>query len=1062
MTDNALHAPRPTVPAEGRCLHEQFAEVAARVPDSIAVTDGTRELTYSELDRAANRLAHRLRRAGAGPETLVALCTERTADLVVGLLGILKTGAGYVPLDPRYPLERLDRMLADAGCDLLVGEEIAGLAVRTVPPTEPDASTHRDVDTAPEAGAEPSNAAYVIYTSGSTGRPKGVVVEHAQVISLFAATDQEFDFSGDDVWTMFHSIAFDFSVWELWGALLYGGRLVVVPYALSRDPDAFLRLLIDERVTRLSQTPSAFRQLARAAEVAGFPATALRTVVFGGEKLAGAVLRSWVEGYGDAAPELVNMYGITETTVHVTFRRVSQSDLYRTDSPIGRPLAGSQVHVLDEQQQPVAPGAVGEMYVGGRGVARGYLGRPELTAQRFLPDPFGRAVGRLYRTGDLAWVAPDGELVFVGRCDEQVQMRGFRIEPGEVEATVLEHPSVAGAVVVLREDVPGEQRLICYGVSAEASADWAAVRAYVAERLPAHMVPAAFVELAALPFTLNGKLDRAALPTPSASTNLAGTSHPADAPRDEIEKRLAEIWARLLRAETVGVHDNFFALGGDSMQAIPVVAQAKAVGLEADVAALFAHPTVAGLAEVCRRRAAARVAARGRASVSVTEDDRDARGYLAAAPAGVVTAYPASALQQGIIFHSRFSGDPTLYHDLESVRIRTPLNTGALRRALRNLTHRHEILRTAFDLGTHREIVQLVHAEAEIPLSVVPVPLTDGASRAAVRDWWKHQWRDGFDLTRAPLVRCHVLDHGADGFHLAVSAHHAILDGWSFALLMSELLNGYDRESVGRTAATGAPEPVPYRRFVALERAEADSAAARAFWLDRLAGSTATTLPRPRTMVVESSPALDPDIHLPLPDELVARAVAVSARLGTPVRSAYLAAHLAALGQVAGTKDVVTGLVVNGRLEEVTADRALGLFLNTLPLRIDLAAKPWPELIRAAAAAEQELLAHRRYPLARLTTDLGGSAPFTVLFNYTDFGAVDRFDRLAHVEVGDWWLCDRNSFPVSVEVGKEMSAERWALVVRADPAQTSTDAVREFARAFEEALWQCTAREEER
>jgi amino acid adenylation domain-containing protein len=554
----------------------------------VAVSDGGRTLTYAELDRQSNRLAHRLAKLGAGPETLVGLCMPRSADLIVALVAILKAGSGYLPLDPQYPPDRLRAVAADAGCCLVVGEEVTGAAV--VRPD--DESLMGEPDSPLISPATPGNVAYVIYTSGSTGQPKGVVVTHANAERLFSVTQPELGFCEQDVWTLFHSVSFDFSVWEIWGALLAGGRLVIVPYVVSRDSEAFLRLLVAERVTVLSQTPTAFRQLLRAVEAAGFPPTSLRLVVFGGEKLDPPMLRSWAERYGDESPRLVNMYGITETTVHVTFCQLGAHDLTRTDSLIGRPLADLRVHLLDERLKPVAPGQIGEMFIAGAGVSRGYLNRPDLTAERFLRDPFGPDESVMYRSGDLAEIDANGQLIFRGRADRQIQLRGFRIEPGEIEATLRAHPGVSDAVVVMG---PADQRLAAYWIPERDCVPGPAVaelRAWMAARLPDYMVPASFAVVDEFPMTAQGKLDETMLPgraTPQSEG--AGTQ-----PRGEIEERLAGIWAELLEMDSVDIDEDFFAVGGDSILATELVAEARASGIMISVAMLFQHPTIAGLA----------------------------------------------------------------------------------------------------------------------------------------------------------------------------------------------------------------------------------------------------------------------------------------------------------------------------------------------------------------------------------------------------------------------------------------------------------------------------------
>ncbi|NUT51344.1 MAG: amino acid adenylation domain-containing protein, partial [Saccharothrix sp.] len=545
-----------TPPAEDTIV-SLFAAQAVRTPEAVAVTCEGASLTYRELDGLANRLAHHLVAAGAGPETLVALKFPRSLDLVVAVLGVLKAGAAYLPLDASYPADRLAHMVADARPVLTLDRL-------------PDLSDQPDTD--PKADVRADNAAYVIYTSGSTGKPKGVVIPHSNVVRLFSETDHWFGFGPDDVWTLFHSYAFDFSVWELWGPLLYGGRLVVVPFEVSRSPRDFARLVADEGVTVLNQTPSAFYQLL--AETTDLPS--VRYVIFGGEALDVRKLDTW-RGSG----RLINMYGITETTVHVTWTEA--------DGTIGVPIPDLRVYVLDEDLRPVPAGVPGEMYVAGPGVARGYLDRPGLTAQRFPADPFGAPGTRMYRTGDLArW--SDGRLEYFGRVDQQVKIRGFRVELGEVEAAVRAHPAVAQVVVVANE-----HRLIAYFVPDQPTTA-SELRDHTARVLPDHMVPAAFVALDGLPLTANGKLDRVALPAPERD---AVTSGAYVAPRTETEEAIAAIWADVLGVERVGVEDSFFTLGGDSIRSLHITSRTKAAfGVDLSPRDVLTARTISSLAEL--------------------------------------------------------------------------------------------------------------------------------------------------------------------------------------------------------------------------------------------------------------------------------------------------------------------------------------------------------------------------------------------------------------------------------------------------------------------------------
>ncbi|MFJ9691145.1 amino acid adenylation domain-containing protein [Kitasatospora sp. NPDC101183] len=602
-SSSANGAPVHTQP--GATLPDLFGAAAAAHPASVAVSCGDEHLTYAELTLQADRLARQLARRGIGPGTIVALALPRSVRLVVALLAVAKSGAAYLPLDPDYPADRLAYMLADAAPAALITDGDTaprlpghdGLPVLLVDapedgpiegPAEPFTPQERTRDLRPE------DTAYVIYTSGSTGRPKGVPVTHHNVVRLFTATDHWFHFGAEDVWTLFHSYAFDFSVWELWGALLHGGRLVVVPHLISRDPAAFLDLLARERVTVLNQTPSAFYQLAAADREHPGAELALRYVVFGGEALELARLDDWYARHDEHAPVLVNMYGITETTVHVSHLALDRASTATTgSSTIGVNIPDLRVYVLDEHLQPLPPGVTGEMYVAGAGLARGYLGRPDLTATRFVADPYAHLFGetgtRMYRSGDLARRRRDGVLEYFGRADQQVKLRGFRIELGEIEAVLAAHPAVADAAVIVREDTPGDRRLVGYAVS---HAEPDELRAHAAAELPSHMVPSAVVPLERLPLTANGKLDRRALPAPAAPAPTGG-GRPPRSPR---EQQLCELFAEVLGAQTVGVDDDFFALGGHSLLAVRLAGRIREVlGLEIGIGTLFQAPTPAGL-----------------------------------------------------------------------------------------------------------------------------------------------------------------------------------------------------------------------------------------------------------------------------------------------------------------------------------------------------------------------------------------------------------------------------------------------------------------------------------
>ncbi len=586
-----------------QCIHQLFEEQVERTPDAVAVVFEGQQLTYNELNCRANQLAHYLQSLGVKPDELVGICVERSLEMIVGLLGILKAGGAYVPLDPDYPQERLSFMLEDSQVKVLVTQ---AKLVESIPEHQAQLicldteweKIAQNIPSNPESGVKPDNLTYIIYTSGSTGKPKGVLVNHANVVRLFAATDSWYHFNSEDVWTLFHSYAFDFSVWEMWGALLYGGRLVVVPYLITRSPEAFYQLLCQEKVTILNQTPTAFRQLIQVEESlkGSFPPLSrgvrgdrssttdndlsLRLVIFGGEALEINSLQPWFQRHGDQCPQLVNMYGITETTVHVTYRPLSMTDLDSTASVIGRPIPDLQVYLLDQYLQLVPVGVPGEMYVGGAGVTKGYLNEPS----------------KLYKTGDLARYLPKGELEYLGRIDNQVKIRGFRIELGEIEALLASHPQIWETVVIVRDDTTGDKRLVAYIVpQSEKTITINEIRQFLKAKLPSYMVPNAFVILDALPLTANGKIDRRALP-PSESSSEPSEKYVA--PRNPIEDILVNVWSEILKVEKVGINDNFFELGGHSLLATKLVAQIRdRLKIELPLRQLFNTATLAELAQ---------------------------------------------------------------------------------------------------------------------------------------------------------------------------------------------------------------------------------------------------------------------------------------------------------------------------------------------------------------------------------------------------------------------------------------------------------------------------------
>jgi amino acid adenylation domain-containing protein len=888
-------------------------------------------------------LAHWLVERGAGPESFVALALPRGLDLVVAVLGVLKSGAAYVPIDPDHPEDRVAFMLSDARPALVV-DRLPSVVTDTAAP----------VAKAP-TGLRPEHPAYAIYTSGSTGRPKGVVIPHQNVVRLFSQTRHLFDFGPDDVWTLFHSYGFDFSVWELWGALLHGGRLVVVPYDVSRAPDRFLRLLADERVTVLNQTPSAFYQLMQADREN--PETgrvlALRYVVFGGEALEAGRLREWFARHPDDAPVLVNMYGITETTVHVTHHALDAARV--TGQPpglVGTGIPDLRVRVLDGFLRPVPVGVTGELYVAGAGLARGYLGRPGLTSERFVADPYGPVGSRVYRTGDLARWNEHGVLEYLGRADDQVKVRGFRIELGEIEAVLAAHAGVAQCAVTVREDRAGDQRIVAYTVPSETPADAAGLREHAASELPEYMVPAAFVSLDVLPLTANGKLDRRALPAPVYEAG-AGSRAPRD-PREEI---LCGLFAEVLGVERPGIDDDFFELGGHSLLATRLAGRIRtALGVELSIRDLFEAPTVAALSVHLDH--AARSARPGVRRV----DPRPSR-------------VPLSYAQQRLWFLNKVEGANPTYNIPAALRLSGPFDPDALRAALADVAGRHEALRTVFAEdaeGPYQRVLDGDTARPELMVEAVTEAGLDARVAAAAR----HR----FDLDSEVPWRAWLFECGDDERVLLLLMHHIAGDGWSMPLLVRDLTSAYAARATG-SVPRWAPLPVQYADYTLWQREalgtedDPDSPMSRqlAYWTSTLADlPEELALPADRLRPTVSTHR-GGTVEFEVPAALHTAMERLARDTRTTPFMVIQAALAVLLGHLGAGHDIPIGTPIAGRTDD-TLGELVGFFVNSLVLRTDTSGDPaFAALLARVRETDLAAYAHQDVPFDRLVEVLNPS-----------------------------------------------------------------------------------------
>jgi len=976
-------------PSPAATLHEWFEKIVLDHSHSPAISFANSTLSYAELNSRANRLARYLIQKGVGSSGFIGIYMDRCEDLPTIILAILKAGCAYLPLDPVYPEERLKYIMEDSGVELILtdGRALSGTDVTFIDLPSITVELAAFEDSNLDLPIESSAAAYVIYTSGSTGLPKGCVIEHRNVTRLFTATAHWFSFHSNDVWTLFHSHAFDFSVWEIWGALLYGGRLVIVPFETSRTPEAMLRLLQEEQVTVLNQTPSAFRQLAAVILEKTSPVSlSLRYVIFGGEMLDPILLLPWMERFGADQPQLINMYGITETTVHVTYRRLHLTDIHaKAKSVIGVPIPDLQLHLYDEFNHPCPLGMSGEFFVSGSGLARGYLRRPELNEARFIERTMeDGSRQRLYRTGDLGRQLDSGEFEYLGRADDQVKIRGFRIELREIEAVLTQCSNIREAVVLVKGD--GVDKLLAGYVTpiAQDLIELEKVRQELSRRLPDYMIPSEWAVLESLPITANGKLNRHAL---AQLEMQRAASHGYVAPRNETERILAEIFQEVLGCERVGIHDSYFNLGGDSIRSIRVRSLAAEKGLSFRLHDLFTYPSVAMLSEFIEGN-----------HHSIQKPETAVKPFELInikdhAALDAIDAWPLTELQKGMLFHSEYEQGSEAYLDVFSHHLRIAIDREKLTNACKAVVSRHPMLRSSIHLSGFSEPLQLVHQNAPARVYYEDLQtLAPAAQDARISEWIHKEGHRPFNLTEPSLIRfgIHRLDENSVQFTLGF--HHAILDGWSVALLTAEIFETY--QASFKKLSTPSPELPTFGTYVKLEREAAENDLSRSFWKTELEGFLFTELPR----CGESSTSHHQEIPVPVGPELSHGLQSFAHRLKVPVKSLLLAAHLRVLSLLSNRQDVTTGVVVHGRPECDGGEQMIGLFLNTLPFRMNLHGMSWKELILSIHEKERTILQHRHYPLRNIQKEKQGAVLFETDFNFVNFHIHEKMHRDENLE----------------------------------------------------------------
>ena len=1003
-----------------QALHQLFEEQAAKTPDAAAVIFEGVQLTYRELNSRANRLGRALQRAGVTADTLVGIAMDRSVEMVVSLLAILKAGGAYVPIDPAYPQQRIAYMLEDANVSVLLMQQhlIADLPQHEAHVFCVDADWERferEDDTNVESGAGLDTLAYMIYTSGSTGQPKGAKITHRGICNRLLWMQEMYQLTGDDRVMQKTPFSFDVSVWEFFWPLITGACLVVAKPEGHKDSRYLLDLIREHAVTTMHFVPSMLQVFLEEPNLES--ATSLRQVMCSGEALH-------------------NLYGPTEASVDVTYWEC-RPDSPLTIVPIGRPISNTQLYVLDEHLQPVPVGVAGELHIGGIGLARGYHNRPELTAEKFISDPFSKQSGaRLYKTGDLVRYLSDGNIEYLGRIDHQVKVRGFRIELGEIETAILQHPAVRETVVVAQADGVGDKRLVAYLVAEEGQAmpsieEW---RSYLRERLPDYMMPSIFMALDQFPLSPNGKLDRKALPTPSQGRPELETVYVA--PRNRAEQVLAGIWSEVLVLERVGIYDNFFSLGGDSIKSISIISKSRNEGLHFTVQQVFQYPTIAGLAEKLEHEG-------GQADVFVPSEPF---GTLSEAdrllvPEGVEDAYPLTILQEGLVYHTEMRPGTSIYHDIMTYRIQGAFSPEHFARAVHQVVHRHPMLRTTLSMSRFSCPMQLVHKEVEPPLFMEDLRSLPEAERVQkVQAFIQKERAKIFNWNTDLLVRYFVHVLTDNSFQFSLSYHDTTLDGWSVNSTISELFDTYLALVNGEPVPERLPLTVPFRDFVIREQKSLTEGVDKQYWERVLSDCTKTHVPRLASNLTEESVKIEIQyLTVPVSKELSDRLKNLAAAIEVPLKSVLLSAHARVLTVISGQHEILTGYEHNGRLEVEGGDRTLGLFLNTVPFRLKLEREhTWIDLIRQTYQAELDFMPHRWYPLPQMQQDQGGEPLFETVFNFTHFHVAGGLVNRMEITLLDQDAVLETEFALRAEFNRDVKTDDVNLYLHYD-GQVLTD-----------------------
>ena len=1004
-----------------KTICQLFEEQVLKTPDNVSVVFEDQQLTYAELNAKSNQLARYLQsHTTIKPDTLIALCLDRSIEMIIGILGTMKAGGAYVPIDPEYPEERINYILEDTQTKIVLTESCLVERLQNITDVnliELDSDCYQNLESTDliiQNGA--TDLAYVIYTSGTTGKPKGVLQMHGNVQRLFSATDHQFDFSNNDIWTLYHSYIFDFSVWEIWGALTFGGKLVIPNNETVKDIPAFVELCIRNKVSVLNQTPSAFYTFVDNLSNVDVSKLSIKQIIFGGDALNINLLDDWwkVKKKYDLDTKLINMYGITETTVHVTYKEILGDK--KEFSNIGTAISDLTSYVLDINNKPTPIGIAGELHIGGSGLARGYLNQPELTTQKFIPNPFvtdgdlEKGYTRLYKTGDLVKWLPDGNLEYIGRNDFQVKIRGYRIELGEIESALTSIENIKQACVLANEK-KGSKYLVGYFVT-ESSIEIKEenILDQLTTQLPEYMVPTALVKMETFPLTINGKLDRKALPYPeftNEDTYLV--------PSTDLEIKLCKIWQEVLNLEKVDITDDFFRIGGDSIISIRVVSKIKKLDIEISVRDIFIYKTIENLSRILRHDSL---------KISTYHEfsliDKSICKKILNNRSNISDIYPAGYLQKGMILESELSNDGT-YHDVFSYQINKKFNYNQISNILGALIEKHELLRASFlpseEYGYLTVINNKVSPQDKICIN---------NNYSDLNSFLEKESLIKFDYKIAGLYKFYVLNQTSNSFILVFSFHHAITDGWSVASFISEFTNAY----VNDLAILKENLPM-YGEFIKEELWSINNEQNLRFWRNYLLGYEYESLNLKLNSPSVNNLSKFNQIRssYTLTDNQNRNIFNFAAEYETSVDVIFMSLYQFLLSVFLNKPDITIGIVANNRLERDGGDKLFGLHLNTIPLRQHIGNEPLEVLILKTRDNKARVYKYKSYPYGKLKSDLNLSEDiYQCAFNYIHFHIVD--EQYKNNSISGSEVFEKTNIPLVLNIGR--SDKRFSFEFQGD------------------------------